>query len=130
MPRKAKAKPEAETTPVEAMPEAKPARGAKTKAIKAALKVHKDKTPKEIAEILTAEGLPTTASQVSNVKFLMGNKRKAKAEPTAEVAAEAPAVPKDAVSVALMQRAKKLAAQLGGIKEAKQAIDALSQLMD
>ena len=128
-----KTKPEAtevETTAVEAAPETKPARGAKGKAIKAALKTHKNKTPKEIAEILTAEGLPTTAAQVSNVKFLQGYKRKAKAAPASTEAAAVPALPKDAVSMGLLQKAKKLAAQLGGIKEAKAAIDALAQLVD
>ena len=37
---------------------------------------------------------------------------------------------KDAVSLGLLQKAKKLAAQFGSIEEAKQAIDALAQLMD
>jgi hypothetical protein len=44
--------------------------------------------------------------------------------------ATAPAVPQDAVSLGLLQKAKKLAAQLGGIQTAKAAMDALSQLMD
>ncbi|MCY2993400.1 MAG: hypothetical protein NTY19_36815 [Planctomycetota bacterium] len=50
--------------------------------------------------------------------------------PATEAAAAAPALPKDAISVALLQKAKKLASQFGSIKEAKQAIDALAQLMD
>lgn len=36
----------------------------------------------------------------------------------------------DAVSLALLQKAKKLAGQLGGIQEAKAALAALAQLMD
>jgi hypothetical protein len=59
----------------------------------------------------------------------MKAKKRKKAAP-APAAEAAPVVPKDAVSIGLLQRAKKLAAQLGGIKEAKAAIDALSQLMD
>ena len=39
-------------------------------------------------------------------------------------------MPKDAVSLGLLQKAKKLAAQFSSIKEAKAAIDALAQLMD
>jgi hypothetical protein len=117
---------EAETNPVEV----KPARGAKTAAIKAALKSHKDKTPKEIAELVTASGITTTAGQVSNVKSLLAAKKKAKAAPAPAPEAAAPVVAKDAVSIGLLQKAKKLAAQLGGIREAKQALDALSQLMD
>ena len=82
MPRKAKATTETEATetkPVETPPaEAKPVRGAKTAAIKQALKTHKDKSPKEIAELLTASGIPTTAGQVSNIKSLLAAKKKAK----------------------------------------------------
>jgi hypothetical protein len=39
-------------------------------------------------------------------------------------------LPKDAVSPGSLQKAKKLAAQLGGIKKAKAAIDALAQILD
>ena len=128
MPRKAKAT-ESEATPVEV--EVKLARGEKTKAIKKALKAHKDKSPKEIAEIVTASGIPTTAGQVSNVKSILASKKKAKAAPApAPEAAAGPVVAKDAVSIGLLQKAKKLAAQLGGIKEAKAAIDALAQILD
>ena len=136
MPKKAKAKPEVDTTeveatPVETKPEVELARGERSKAIKKALKAHKDKSPKEIAEIVTASGITTLAWQVSNVKSILANKKKVKATPAAPATeAAAPALPKDAISVALLQKAKKLVAQLGGIKEAKQAIDALAQLMD
>ena len=131
MPRKAKTS-EPEAAPVEAAPEApaKPERGAKSAAIKAALKKYKDKGPKEIAEIVTGQGIPTTAGQVSNLKSILASKKaKAKAAPAKEPEA-APALPKDAISVALLQKAKSLAKQLGGIKEAKAAIDALAQILD
>jgi len=137
MPKKAKTtktevEAKTESMPVEAAPvEAKPARGAKTKAIKAALKAHKDKSPKEIAEIVTAAGIPTTAGQVSNVKSILAAKKKAKkaAAPAAEEAA-GPVVAKDAVSVGLLVKAKKLVKELGGVASAKQALNALAQLMD
>ena len=141
MPRKAKAKPETETetettevqaTPVETEPEVELARGERSKAIKAALKAHKDKSPKEIAEIVTAAGITTLAWQVSNVKSILASKKKVKTTPAAAPVADAaaPALPKDAISIGLLQKAKKLVAQLGSIQEAKQAIDALAQLMD
>ena len=129
MPRKAKATTEPEATETKPA-EAKPVRGAKTAAIKQALKTHKDKSPKAIAELLTASGLPTTAGQVSNIKSLLASKRKAKAAPAAEEAAAAPELPKDAVSVALLVKAKKLVQELGGVANAKQALNALAQLMD
>lgn len=129
MPRKSKST-EPETKPVEAAPAA--ARGSKTAAVKAALKVHPTKGPKEIAELLQAEGWDIKAQLVSVVKSAQkAKKKKAKAAPTPAPAAEAaPVVATDAVSLALLQRAKKLAAQLGGIKEAKTAIDALAQILD
>jgi hypothetical protein len=139
MPRKAKVtepkvtEPEVtEANAVEAAPvEAKPARGEKTKAIKAALKAHKDKLPKEIAELLTASGMPTTAGQVSNVKSILAAKKKAKAAPAPAVEeAAGPVVPKDAVSVAVLVKAKRLVQELGGVANAKQALNALAQLLD
>ena len=42
----------------------------------------------------------------------------------------APVVPKDAVSVGLLVKAKKLVQELGGVKEAKNALNALAQLLD
>jgi hypothetical protein len=57
------------------------------------------------------------------------DRSKAKAAPAAEEAA-GPVVPKDAVSVALLVKAKKLVQELGGVKEAKIALNALAQLMD
>ena len=126
---------EVETTPVETKPEVGLSRGERSKAIKKALKTHKDKSPKEIAELLTASGITTLAWQVSNIKSILSNKKKKVKvtpahAPAAETAAAAPALPKDAISVALLQKAKKLASQFGSIKEAKAAIDALAQILD
>ena len=132
MPRKAKAA-EHETKPVEATPvAAKQPHGSKTAAIKQALIANPTKSPKEIAEMVTEQGFETTANYVSGVKAKIGGKkRKKKAAPAAAPeAAAGPVVPKDAVSIGLLQKAKKLAAQLGGIKEAKAAIDALAQILD
>jgi len=132
MPRKPKAtEPEAvETKPVEAASEAP--RGSKTAAIKAALKANRDKLPKELAELMNAEGWDVTAQRISVVKSAMKAKKKANkaAAPAAEEAAAVPVVPKDAVSVALLVKAKKLVQELGGVKEAKTALNALAQLMD
>ena len=130
MPRKAKTT-KSETKATEAKP-VETARGSKTAAVKVALKAHPKKQPKEIAELLQAEGWDIKAQLVSVVKSAMKmrkKKAKAAAAPITEAAA-APVVPKDAVSLGLLQKAKKLAAQFSSIKEAKQAMDALSQLMD
>jgi hypothetical protein len=106
-------------------------RGAKTAAIKQALIDNPTKTANEIVEIVKEQGFQTTANYVAGVKNKLGGKKRKKKRAIASAPeATLPAVPKDAVSIGLMQKAKKLAAQLGGIKAAKQAIDALSQLMD
>ena len=128
MPRKSKAD-IPETTAPEATPEAP--RGAKTAVVKEAVKAHRKKSPKEIAELLKAQGVEVTAAYVSNIKFQLGikGKRNAKAAAPAPEAA-APAVPKDAISLGLLQKAKRLAAQFSSIKEAKAALAALAQLLD
>ena len=131
MPKKAKTtKPEAaaETKPVEAKPE--PVRGSKTAAIKAALKANPKKGPTEIAELLKAEGWDIKAQLVSVVKSAMKAKKRKKVAAPAAAAEVAPAIPKDAVSMGLLVKAKKLVAQFSSIKEAKEAIAALSQLLD
>jgi len=103
-------------------------RGTKTAAIRAALKAHPKKQPKEIAEVLQADGWEISAQRVSLVKSKMKKKRKKAASAPAPEAV--PAVPKDAVSVSALRKAKKLVAELGGIKQAKTAVDALAQLLD
>ena len=134
MPKTAKTtKPEAAATepeakPVEAAPEAP--RGTKTAAIKAALKSNPKKGPTEIAEVLKAEGWDVKAQQISVVKSAMKAKKRKQVAAPAAAPEVAPAVPKDAVSVGLLVKAKKLAAQFSSIKEAKEALAALSQLMD
>ena len=126
MPKKAKTT-EPETKPVEAAAEAP--RGTKTAAIKAALKANRNKGPKEVAELLKAEGWDVTPQQISVVKSYMKARKRKKAAPPA-APQTGPVVPKDAVSVGLLVKAKKLAAQFASIKEAKEALAALSQLMD
>lgn len=109
--------------------EAEVPRGTKTAAIKAALKAHPDKLPKEIAELLQAEGWDVKAQSISVVKSAMKAKKK-KGKRAAPAPAAAADVPSDAVSIGLLRRAKKLVQELGGIKEAKTALNALAQLLD
>jgi hypothetical protein len=105
--------------------------GAKTQTVRQALSDNPQKSSKEIADLLQTQGLDVTAGYVSTIKTNMkGKKKKAKAAAAPAPEAAAPAVPKDAISIGLLQKAKKLAAQLGGIKEAKAAIDALAQILD
>ena len=126
MPRKPKTT-EPEAMPVEAAPEAP--RGTKTAAIEAALKANPTKGPTEIAKLLKAEGWDVKPQNISVVKSAMKKGKKKKSAPAAESEA-GPMVAKDAVSVGLLVKAKKLAAQFGSIEEAKTALNALAQLLD
>ena len=90
--------------------------------------------PKDIADKLTAAGVTVSANEVSQMKYQLKaakkKKRQQKAAAKAAEAAPAAAVPADMVSVAALQKAKKLIQELGGVKEARQALAALSQLLD
>jgi hypothetical protein len=95
-------------------------KGSNSDAVRAALEAHPDKMPKEIAEILQAQGLAVTPQLVSTTKFNLKSKKGRKAAPKAA----------DAVSLDSLKKAKELAVQLGGIKQAKAAIAALAELVD
>lgn len=120
--------------PTEASPSPPAAAAApvnKTQAVREYLAKHRTATPKEISAALKAQGVEVSSTYVSGIKCQVnrkpGSRKQAKPAPAPEAV---PAVPSDAVSLGLLQKAKKLAAQLGGVKAAKAAIDALSQLMD
>jgi hypothetical protein len=122
-----------ETTVVEATP-AKPAelKGTKTAAVKQALAAHPHLQPKEIAEMLCAEGWDIKPQLVSVVKSNLKAKKKGtkKAAATARTAKPAAAAKTSDISLDSLKKAKQLAAQLGGIKQAKEALAALSELVD
>lgn len=123
-----------------AVPQPSDAPGAKTAAIKAVLDAYPDKMPKELAEMMRAEGWNITAQSISVVKSKLRAKPKRRAKPKAkapvaaapsvETPAAKPVKTADAISFDSLKKAKELAAQLGGIKEAKAAVAALSELLD
>lgn len=105
----------------------------KAQAMRDALASDPKGMPRDIAERLSAEGWNVTAKEVSQAKFLLkARKKKGKKKAAAKVteAVPAAAVPADLVSVAALQKAKKLVHELGGLGEAKQALAALAQLLD
>ena len=110
-------------------------RGTTTAAIRQALTDNPDKSTKEIAELLKEQGIVTTPNYIGGVKVQLnkkkgGKKRKGRGKAALATDAGAPALPKDAVSVGLLVKAKKLVHELGGVKEAKAALNALAQLLD
>ena len=106
-------------------------KGNRSDAVRTALEAHPDKMPKEIAEILQAEGLDVKPQLVSTIK---SNLKTAKGKNSASKAApkKVHAAPKvdDAISFDSLKKAKEMAEQLGGIKQAKAAIAALAELVD
>lgn len=106
----------------------------KSQRIREALEADPQAMPKALADALNAEGLSVSANEVSQAKYLLKQatkKRGPKAKAKAEVAAAPAAGPaSDLVSVAALQKAKKLIQELGGVAEAKQALQALAQLLD
>ena len=136
----AKAKPAPEPTTVPGPAPATEQTKTKAQAIRDALNADPDGMPKVIAEKLSAEGWKASAQEVSQIKYqLKAAKKKtgekAASNPAKAVAAAPAAVssadaPADLVSVAALQKAKKLVQELGGVKEAKRALAALGQLLD
>jgi hypothetical protein len=123
-------------------PPAAPAelKGTKTAAIKQALGTHPDLQPKDIAAMLQAEGWDISSQLVSVVKSNQksqetgGKKARKTARKTARTRAAkpaaAPAASDESISLDSLKKAKELAAQLGGIQQAKEALAALSELLD
>lgn len=104
----------------------------KTQAVKDYLKEHPGALPVAVSEALKAQGVDVDPKYVSNVKFKLGiKKRRKKAVAKGEEAKPAAAaVPTDMISVAALQKAKKLIQELGGVQQAKQALAALGRLLD
>src|SRR5262245_24677479 len=87
------------------------------------LKDHKRAKPKQVVEAFAKEGITIKATFVSTVKT-NAKKRKKKRGGTRAGAAAA----SDSVSLATLVQAKRLAEQLGGVPQAKAALDALARL--
>jgi hypothetical protein len=107
----------------------------KAQSIRDALAAEPKAMPKDIADKLTAEGIAVTANEVSQAKYQLkvAKKKGRKKAPLKAAGATPPAAAApadDLVSVAALQKAKKLVQELGGVKEARQALVALAQLLD
>jgi hypothetical protein len=111
----------------------------KSSLIKEILALSPDRSPKDIAEELTSQGIPTTSNYVSTIKTNLKNqvvapkkiKRKkavAKAPPAAKPAVKATA--DAAISFDQLRMAKEMARQLGGVEQAKEVLGALIQLSE
>lgn len=136
MPQRAKTKPT--TIPSASAVDGKPPI-TRTAAITAALDSYPDKTPKELAEIMQAQGWDIESRLIRGVKSKLKDRKMrgitqkpttvAAALPAAKPDAAAPP-PKDDIPFQALIKAKRMAEQLGGIEKAKAAIAALAELVD
>ena len=99
----------------------------KAAAIRSFMKDNPTAGPQAVAEALKEKGYDCTPGYVSTIKSLA--KKRSRKGPRKAREAKADAAPVlEGLSISLLVQAKKLAAQLGGVAQAKAAIDALSKL--
>lgn len=112
----------------------KKARGNKSQAIRDYLASNPNATAKEIVPALKKQGLTVTAGLVNNVESTSGPKRGRKKRGRKKSGRKkGPARARrttgsSRLSLADLQEAKRLADQLGGVQEARAALEALEEL--
>lgn len=100
----------------------------KSQAIRDYQTAHPEAKPQEIAAALKEQGFDVTPGYVSTIRSLDKKKTGKKAGRGRPAAAAVAAPSGEGLSIATLLTAKKLATQLGGIANAKAAIDALARL--
>ena len=99
--------------------------GSKTQAVIGYFKEHRKARPAEVSAALAEQGIEVSPAYVSNIKSTSKKRRSGKRK--ARAAAAATSRPGGLVLDDLKQ-AKQFAEKLGGVSEAKQALDAWSKL--
>jgi hypothetical protein len=95
----------------------------KSELVRNYLKKARRAKPKRVVEEMAKQGIEVTPQFVSQTKSNMRKKKKAKRS-----ANEAATEFFETVSLDTLLQAKRLAAQLGGVAKAKEALDALAKL--
>lgn len=112
----------------------------KSQAIRDYCEANPKAKPKEVAEALATQGLVVTPQFVSTIRSNAKRKKttrrpgrpagststKRAARPAQATAAKG----KEDVSIDSLLKAKKIVQEMGGVEDAKKALDALSKLMD
>jgi len=103
----------------------------KSQAIRDYVAANPTAKPNEVANALSKEGVSVTPQFVSTVKSMSKRKKGAKKRPGRPGRKPGPRKASDkGVSVESLQQAKKMADSMGGVDEAKKALDVLSKLVD
>ena len=105
----------------------------KTQAVKDYLAENPDAATKDVVAAMKKQRITVSPNYVSTIRSKGKGKKKGVAKK--KVAAKKKAAPKkkaadDKISLSAIMEAKKLAAKLGGIENAKEAISALAKLTD
>jgi hypothetical protein len=106
----------------------------KTQAVKAYLARDPKATPLEISAALGAQGIDVAPNYAAGIKSSLKAKKRGKkaaskaASPAPSAASSSPA--DDTISLDALRKAKSLVRELGGLDQARQALKALSVLLD
>lgn len=111
-----------------AAPKAKDTGVSKSESVRQYLAANPDAGPKQVSDALAKQGIKVSPTLVSGVKFHLAKKGKAK---KAKAVQKQPAAPGSGRSLSLddLVEAKKLADRLGGLDNAKAALEALAKLV-
>lgn len=91
------------------------------------LLAHPEAGPKEVVAVLAQQGITITSALVSNVKYGSGRSKKA-ANHRTRAATVPPVEAGSDIPLDLLIEAKKFADRMGGIAQARAALDALASL--
>lgn len=98
----------------------------KAAAIRQYMDEHPDAGPQAVAAALKEQGFECTPGYVSTIKSLAKKRARKGAKKTRTAPVASGTV--EGLSLSMLVQAKKLASQLGGVAQAKAAIDALAKL--
>ena len=102
----------------------------KTQAVKDFLAENPDAATNDVVAAMKKQRITVSPNYVSTIKSNLKPKGKKKVVAKKKAAAEKQEATDDKISLSALKEAKKLAATLGGIEQAKEAISALAQLTD
>ena len=98
-------------------------RGGKSRAIRDYFEAHPEATPRQVVQALEEQGVSVTEGLVSNIKYSL---RRKGSDSKAVRSLKAPV--NGSLTFEQLALAKRLAAEFGGIEQAKRALDLLAQL--
>ena len=101
----------------------------KSKAVREYIAAHRKAKPRQIVEAMKAQGIVVTANYASNIKSTMKRKKRKGGPGKAAAAATNGVAGRDYLAVIkLLKAAQAFTQQAGGVRHAKQALDAAKMM--